>query len=296
MILMTGATGFLGGHILRALLRQNWLVRPFVRDEAKYRKLFPKGPGPFVGDLGKLRRSDFAAEKVSGLMHAAAEVWPVDRADAAGFNSTNVEGSRALLDALDRRLVNRVVLISTITVYGMPRGDINELTETRPAGDYAKSKAEQEKLFIEFGERYNIPVAVLRMSSIYGPNQYSGTVLPRFLSDARANKSLVISGPPQREQNFIYVEDAAHAAAAALEHSANGIYNIGGAEETTLAELAAAVLRVTGARSRAIERPDAAATEAYTFHFDCAKAERELGWTPRYDLESGLRATLAAES
>lgn len=295
MILLTGATGFLGRSVLPAMLRSKWLVRPMVRDKSKYKEIFPKGPGPIVSELSTLRRGDLATENVGGLVHLASEVWPVERKDAAEFTKTNVAGSKALLDAIDHRMLKRVVLVSTFSVYGEFEGSITELHKTRPENSYSRSKLAQEEIFYEFGRRYDIPVAILRMSSIYGNGQYTESVLPRFVNDALQNRTLTITGPPTRTQNFIYVEDAAAAVVAALERAASGIYNIGGPGETTLRELADTILAVTGARARAIERPTAGTGSVRPFHFEIEKAARELEWTPRYNLEDGLRAMLAAQ-
>lgn len=293
MILLTGATGFLGRHTLGTLLAHNWIVRPLVRSEAKYRDIFPRGPGPLVADLIQLKRGDLLAEKIGELVHIASEVWPVQRKNPAEFDITNIRGARALLDSLDHRAITRIVLASTFSVYGSPRGPVNEDFDARPENEYAQSKMVQENLFREYGARHDIPVAILRFTSIYGPGQNPDTVLARFFAAALQNRTLTITGPPARLQNFIYVADAASAIAAALDRSANGNFNIASESETTLRDLAATVLRVTGARARAIERPDPAEKPAPgSFHVEIGKAVRELGWRPRYDLESGLRAML----
>lgn len=293
MILLTGATGFLGRRVLRTMTGQNWIVRPLVRDEKKYRASFPGGPGPLVGDFCNFKKGDLAEERFGEFVHLASEVWPVNRTDATHFRRVNVDGSRSVLAALDPKVINVVVLASTVSVYGNMRGPIHEQCAPRPNNAYAESKREQELIFLEFGARHNIPVVILRFSSIYGPGQFPGTVLPLFLDLARSGRTLTITGSPARLQNFIYVGDAARAVANSMDKTAGGIFNIAGQKETTLRALAAAVLQTTGARARAIERPKPGEPPAESFHIETLKAARELDWTPRYDLESGLDQTLA---
>jgi nucleoside-diphosphate-sugar epimerase len=296
MILLTGSTGFLGRHVLRTLLRHNWIVRPLVRNEERYRAHFPGGPGPVSGDFCQFKRGDLATERIGELIHIASEVWPVQRQDERDFARVNVAGARALLESIDARPLKAIVLASTTAVYGAATGRIDESRPPAPAGAYAASKLEQERIFTEYGKRHGVPVAILRLSSLYGPGQHPSTVLPKFLQLAREHRTITITGPPERVQNFLYVDDAARAMACAIEHRASSIYNIGGPAEVSLRELANTVLRVTGARARAIERPSPDERPAARFHLDISKAARELGWEPRYNLEDGLRETLAATS
>ncbi|MFN0207207.1 MAG: NAD-dependent epimerase/dehydratase family protein [Planctomycetota bacterium] len=293
MILLTGATGFLGRRVLRTMAGQNWIVRPLVRDEDKYRASFPGGPGPLVGDFCNFKKGDLAEERFGEFVHLASEVWPVDRKDISQFRRVNVDGSRAILAALDPKVINIVVLASTVSVYGNMRGPIHEQCASRPNNAYAESKREQELIFLEFGARHNIPVIILRFSSIYGPGQFPGTVLPLFLDLALHDRTLTITGPPDRLQNFIFVDDAARAVALSIDKTAGGVFNIASKKETTLRTLAAAILKTTGARAHAIERSKPDAAPAESFHIETSKAERELEWSPRYDLESGLIQTLA---
>lgn len=295
MILLTGATGCLGRRVLSDMVSQNWIVRPLVRDEKKYREMHPRYPGPIVCDFRSLRRGDLMPERLSAVVHIASEVWPVDRPDPSEFFKTNVDGSHALLESLNLKILRHITLASTTAVYGSPRGPVSESLDARPDGPYAESKLRQEEIFKEFGRRHGVPVAILRYTSIYGPGQHPRTVLPQFLTAAQSNRSLIITGPPARLQNFIYVRDASRAACIAFDREASGIFNIAATQETTLATLASTILKVTGARAHTIERPDPKAAPPAFFHVEAGKAAAELDWRPRYDLEHGLRDMIAPD-
>lgn len=295
MILVTGSTGFLGRHVFAALLRGSWPVRPLVRDRERYRALFPRGPGPIEADLTALKRGDLATERITGVVHLASEVWPVERADAAAFARVNVEGSRALLEALDARRLERLVLASSLSVLGALRGTLDESARPDPKNPYAASKLEQERVFGSFAERHGVPLAILRFPSIYGPGQPRGTVLPTFLEQALARRALRVENPKQRRQAFLFVEDAVAAVLAALGSDASGTYLVSPAETTSMAELATAVAgAVREARGHEVAiRLGEERDPPQVFAVDASKAEGELGWRPRYDLGAGLRATIA---
>ena len=130
-------------------------------------------------DLTRLKRGDLATERITGLVHMASEVWPVNRGDGA-FEKANIEGTWAILEALDPSRVERLVLASTLAVHGELRGIVGEATKVAPTNAYARSKLEQERIFQDFAARRGVPLAILRFPSIYGPGQWGGTVLPTF--------------------------------------------------------------------------------------------------------------------
>lgn len=295
MILVTGATGFLGRHVFAALLGAGWPARALVRDRARYRAHFPAGPAPIEADLTRLRRGDLEQERVEGIVHLAAEVWPVERADPRAFGAVNVEGTRALLEAVDPAKLETIVVASSLAVHGPLTGRIDEKSPVHPSDAYGRSKLEQEVLARNFAARHDVKCIVLRFPSIYGADATGPTVVPRFLERARAAKTLEVKNPRGRHQSFLHVDDAATAVVAALGSDANGLYIVA-PPPVSMEALARAV---AGAAERAgLRRPAvrllAEEDAPRIFSVDASKAERELGWRPRYDLVGGLLEALRA--
>ncbi len=292
MILVTGATGFLGQRVYAALDPARGRTRALVRDVEKHRSLFPGASKPIATDLLRLRRGDLVSEQVTHVVHLASAVWPVDRGALDRYAAVNEEGTRCLLGALSSSRLRGIVLASTLAVHGTLRGIVDEETRILPGGPYARSKHSQESLVAEFGKRHGIPVAILRFSSIYGAAQFDGTVLPRFVERALSRQPLVLDGARGRVQDFLYVEDAAQATLDALRLEADGIFCIASGTSTTMRSLGEAVIHATGSATRISDKETD--PQAPHFRVDTAKAARELRWSPRYDLESGLRAMLEA--
>lgn len=296
MILVTGATGFVGSHIFGTLRRRHEGFRALARDREKYRSLFGAHGRPVHANLHDLRKGDFNEDRVTAIVHCAAEVWPVEGGDARRFDS-NIEGTRRLFDAVDHKHLEQVVLLSSFAVCGALSGTIDERTPRKPQNPYAESKAAQEELCEDFAARTGLPVAILRLPSVYGARQHPETVLPRFVEEARAGRPLILTGPPLRLQNFLYVADVVEAVDRCLDVGANGIFALGAARETTLRELADTIVKVTGSRAGVgvSKRDVASAPSAVPFHIDTAHARERLGWEPQFSLEQGLREMLAAQ-
>lgn len=286
MILITGASGFLGRHVFALGLRQGLKLCPLVRNEAKYRQLFPKGPQPLVRDLRNLEGPIVLDQPIEGLIHLASEVWPVERKESSEFAQANVQGTANLLRVLENSALKQMVVASTFSIYGKLEGKISESSPVQPAVGYAVSKWEEEALCQKFAAQKKIPCAVLRFSSIYGSGQYEKTVLPIFWNLARENQNIEITGPQGRLQNFLYVQDAAEVTLRSFERKADGIFGIGGAKETSMAELAQEVVHVLESRSQIVMRESA--DKSPSFHYEIEKAQRELNWQPRYSLAQAL--------
>jgi UDP-glucose 4-epimerase len=292
MILVTGATGFVGRHVYAALRAAEWPVKALVRNRVKFTELFPKAPPAIEADLRRLKRGDFAEARFTGLVHAAAEVWPVRRANVKDFETVNIEGTRALLEAVDRKPLEKIVLVSSLAVYGEPKGTLTELVRPNPEDPYGASKLEQERLVEAYGDRHGVKTVIVRFPSVYGPGATGLTVVPAFLERARARRTLEVTNPGRR-QSFLHVEDAAEAVRAALESEAVGLY-IAATRTVTMKRLAEAV--ANAAEAAGLRRPGIRLVDddepPRVFDVDASKAERELGWRPRYDLEAGLAQVL----
>ncbi len=277
-----------------------------------------------IADRATVRRI-FAEHRPTAVVNFAAESH-VDRSidDASEFIRTNITGCFELLEAARRawaeggeysaseRAACRFLHVSTDEVYGSlgESGAFREETPYAPNSPYAASKAAADHLVRAHHHTYGLPTLLTNCSNNYGPYQFPEKLIPLMILNAVEGRPLPIYGDGGNVRDWLHVEDHSRGILAALARGRVGEkYNLGGrAERTNLAivdaicdaleaELPAAknsALAECGAatyRDLKVHVPDRPGHDR-RYAIDDAKARRELGWAPRHDLASGLRATV----
>ena len=318
-VLVTGATGFTGGHLARSLARRGHcvrgLVRPLSRDRAE--SLAASGAEVAFGDLTDPATLAPACAGVDVVYHIAATYRTAGQRDAA-YRAVNAEGTRALLEAARGAGVTRFVHCSTGGVHGhVERPPADEDAPLAPGDVYQRSKLEGERLARAAGEEGGLEVVVARPIGIYGPGD------TRFLKMFRgiARRRFPMLGRGRVYYHLTYVDDLVEGFRLCGEtpRAAGRTYLLGGPRYTTLAELVRAIaaeLRVPPPRLRLPVWPvwlagalcEAACVplgvepplyrrrvDFFTKSraFDTARARRELGFAPAVDLAEGIRRTAA---
>ncbi len=190
--LVTGATGFIGGHLADRLLREGVHVRAFVRDPAKASQLAAQGAEIFVGDITRPATLPPALQGCQILFHAAAYVG--ESGDREAVWAVNVDGTRNVVQAAVDTGLERFVHVSSCAVYGSPqRFDIDESTPTRLKGEvYHDSKLAAEQIVFQAYREQDLPVVVARPSQVYGPGSRQFTIRPVEL--IKAGRMILIDG------------------------------------------------------------------------------------------------------
>ncbi len=310
-VLVTGGCGFIGSHLVRMILRErpNWKV-------INVDKLTYAGNLENIADLNsptesprhQFVRADiadvqainalFESEKIKAVVNLAAETH-VDRSllDSAPFLRTNVEGTRALLDAASRYGVSRFVHVSTDEVYGSLDPTDPPFTEhspLQPNSPYAASKAAADLLARAYYQSYGLPVLITRCGNNYGPYQFPEKFLPLFITNALDNQSLPLYGDGQNIRDWIHVEDHVQALLNVLEQGIPGeIYNIGAGEEHTNQRMAEWVLNIMNKPLTLIRRVKDRPGHDRRYALDATKIQSNLGWRPLIPLDEGLGATVS---
>ncbi len=311
--LVTGAAGFIGSHLVEALLAHGARVTLLDNLSAgSWSHLGGSIDHPQVHAIaGDVRDAASVAEAARGcdaIFHLAAIVG-VRRVvqDPIACIRTSTEGTQHVLDAAWQSGA-RVILASSSEVYGRSaavpfREDGERLLgpTTVPRWAYATAKALDEHLALAYGAR-GLPVVVLRYFNVYGPRLDAhgyGGVVARFLKAALAGAPLTVHGDGTQTRSFTYAADAARATALAGENQAapGHVINVGSPHETSILELASLVLQVTGSASPV---QHLAYAEAFGPAFEdpprrlpsVDKASALLGFEPTISLAQGLRLTL----
>ena len=300
-VLVTGGAGFVGSNLVRRLIAEG--SRLTILDD-----LFTGTPDNLAGLEGRynlVRGSvtdrDVVTELVSKakiVFHLAARNIIASTRNPLEDFQTNIGGTLNILLAAREYHTERIVYTSSVSVYGNPKYlPINEDDRISLLTPYAVSKYGGEGYCQAFYESYDLPVAVVRYSNVYGPwqdpgNPYCG-VIAKFIEKVKAGLPPEIHGDGQQTRDFTYVEDAVEATlTAALSPKAEGeIINIGTGIETSINSLANIVSGLYGQTCEPvhIDRRDIDNIRRRVVNIE--KIRRLLRWTPSTTLRDGLSKT-----
>jgi nucleoside-diphosphate-sugar epimerase len=319
-VLVTGATGFTGGHLARYLSARGDAVRALVRPASLERAratLAIHGIEVAPGDLADIPSLDRACEGVQTVYHIAATYREAGQPDTA-YRAINVDGTRRLLEAAERQGVRRFVHCSTGGVHGhVDPAPANEESPFNPGDIYQETKLEAEELARAFGKTHRLEVVVIRPIGIYGPDDRR--FLKMFRGLARGRFPMIGSG--QVFYHLTYIDDLVEGfrLAGTVACAAGRTYILAGPRYTTLEELVrliAAELKVAPPRVHLPVWPFWCAgwlcekicvplriepplyrrrVDFYTKSraFDTTRARAELGYDPKVDLPEGIARTVA---
>jgi UDP-glucose 4-epimerase len=240
------------------------------------------------GDLCEISTWENLPDTVTHVFHLAAVIpWTcAQRAQRSVLADNLLPTARLLERSRGWPGLKQVILSSSVSVYPAGLASLTEDTPVRPEGLYGLAKLAGEELLATLRSA-GIAVACLRYSSLYGPGQYAGTVLPTFVRNALGDGQIHVFGTGRRVQDFLHHADAARAALLALRRCADGVYNVGSGQPTSMAELARVVVDVfTGGTGQIIYHPEQPESPGYTV--DISKAIGELGFRPAAELRKGL--------
>ncbi|MFQ5709111.1 MAG: NAD-dependent epimerase/dehydratase family protein, partial [bacterium] len=314
--LVTGASGFTGGHLCRKLVEKGVAVRALVRQTSKVQQLENLGVELEIGDLTDMPSLNGTLRGVDVVFHVAA-AYRQEGISKEQFWKVNVDGTRAMLEQARDSGVKRFVHCSTVGVQGEIRNPpAKESDPYQPGDHYQQSKMEGEKLALGFFEKYDMEGVVVRPVGIYGPGDTRFLKLFKFINNGKFR----MIGDGNVLYHLTYVGDLVDGIILAGEkpEAAGHIYTLGGEDYLTLRELvemiaeildkpvpdkhlplwpiyAAAVLFESVCRPLGIEPPIyRRRLDFFTKDraFEIAKAKNELGYVPKVSLKDGLANTV----
>ena len=317
VVLVTGATGFVGSAVAKLLRERGWSVRVLARPNANRANLDPADE-LFEGDIRNRASVARALRGVRHLVHVAADyrLWARDPGE---IYRTNVDGARVMMEEAREAGVERIVYTSSVATLSTENGRLAD--ESRPLGEdeaigaYKRSKVLAERLVESMIERQNLPAIIVNPSTPIGPRDVKPTPPGRIIVEAASGRmpAFVDTG-----LNIVHVDDVARGHVAALERGRVGERYILGGDNVALSELLTEIARLVGRRPPSVRLPtglifpfaygaelmarftgrEPFATRdglrmarKYMFFTD-AKARRELGYTSRPHVE-GLADAVA---
>jgi UDP-glucose 4-epimerase len=287
---VTGGAGFIGSHVVEALVARGDNVLVLDNLSSGKRENVPDDARLEVIDVREPLDEHF--EGAEACFHLSAQVDVRAAVERPDFDAeVNVLGTIRVLEAA-RAHGMQVVLASTGgAIYGEHEGRATEETDRRPLSPYGVSKLAAEEYVAAYNRLYGTRHVSLRYANVYGPRQDpkgEAGVVAIFLGALARGEAPRIFGVGTQTRDYVYAGDVARATLAAAGHE--GVLNVGTGIETSVLELYDLCRRVAGVDVEPVMAP-ARLGELERSVLDASLAERELGWTPEVGLEEGLRRT-----
>lgn len=304
-ILVTGAAGFIGSHVVEVLLEAGFSVRAFVWYNSRNSwgwldDLAPReGLKVVSGDIRDLDSVTRAVDGCDGVFHLAALIGiPYSYESPLAYLRTNVEGTYNVLQAARMAGTPQVLVTSTSETYGsaqyVPMDESHPVVAQSP---YAASKVAADQLALSFHRSFGLPVKVVRPFNTYGPRQSARAVIPTIVAQVTAGVSPIRLGNLTPTRDLTFVTDTARGFLEVFRAPGlvGEVTNVGMNEETSVEQLVRLVARQVG---RDVEvaadpervRPDA--SEVTRLRCDNTKVLTRTAWRPAYTLERGLAETI----
>ena len=304
-ILVTGAAGFIGSHLVEELVGQGHHVRAFVRYNSRNEWGWLQALH-FLEDVevhaGDIRDYDSVKNAVRGvdiIFHLAALIGiPYSYLSPLAYIKTNIEGTYNVLQAAREEGVQRVVHTSTSEVYGTARYvPINEEHPLQAQSPYAATKIAADQIALSFHRSFDLPLVVVRPFNTFGPHQSTRAVIPTIITQVLAGNRTIRLGNLNPTRDFNYVRDTVSGmlAVGLSDLTVGQVVNIGSGKEISIGDLVELIKGIAGSefvmeQEETRVRPEGSEVERLVC--DNRRAFELTGWTPKYTLAEGLRETV----
>jgi dTDP-glucose 4,6-dehydratase len=307
-LLVTGGSGFIGSNFIQYWFKHHPEDTILNLDKLTYagnpentKEFADNKKYTFVqGDICDKDSVDLVMKDIDTVVHFAAESH-VDRSISNPdiFIKTNVLGTHVLLEAALKNKVKHFHHVSTDEVFGALALDtpdkFDEQTMYDPHSPYSASKAASDHLVRSYFHTFGLPITITNCSNNYGPKQSPEKFLPRSITELLQNKSIKIYGDGKYVRDWLHVEDHCSAIESVLLKGTIGeTYLVGGlTEDITNLALAKLLLKIMNKDATLLEFVKDRAGHDTRYAVNWNKIKNELGWTPKYSFEEGLKDTVS---
>ena len=303
-VLVTGGAGFIGSHLVRALLSRGDEVTVLDNFDDAYEPSIKMSnlaglPIELIeGDVRDRSAVEQAMRGVDAVVHLAARAGVRESlVNPAEYASVNVGGTVTLLEALRQRERIPLVFASSSSVYGeRSDGPFSEADPLGfPASPYAGSKRAAELMCHGAHLSWGQPVSMLRFFTVYGPRQRPAMAISKFIRAAQSGQLVSLFGDGSSRRDYTHVSDAVAAILAAVDTPQQcAVLNVGGGSPIQLSELVSAIEEAVGASMR-VEHIDTQLGDVSLTWADPTRIQAVLGWSPTMTLVDGIRTMLEEE-
>ncbi|MBN1850749.1 MAG: NAD-dependent epimerase/dehydratase family protein [Deltaproteobacteria bacterium] len=285
---ITGGTGFIGTHLSEILIHNSFEVRSLTSNQKIKKDL---AVTYWKGDIRDLDFMRNACKDADVIFHCAAKGNMTESFTKPFlYHDVNVNGTATVLEAARLESVKKVIFLSSAMCYGIPdEVPTSESAPISPTNPYATSKVMAERLLLDWGKYYRIPVVSLRLSLVYGPlmSKTNGTIFSILFPQRLHNLPLTVCNDGNQRRDFVHVQDVCRAALAAFEsHADQQVFNIGGGVAHTVNEL---IRLIGGSNILRVHDPRAVPDH---LELDITRAKNILRWSPEIDLNQGVQELL----
>ena len=303
--IITGACGFIGSHLAKALIARGSKVvgidnfDPFYDRKLKLANIADLDPNSFqlidcdIRDSQKMTEI-FQSDQIDSVFHIAAlaGVRPSIE-DPARYASVNIDGLVSVLDAARSANCNRIVFASSSSVYGdnkkVPFAETDPVDE--PISPYAATKRSGELICHTYSKVFGLSIACLRFFTVFGPAQRPDLAISKFMHLIASDKTIPMFGNGSTSRDYTYIDDIIQGVLAANQYTLSNkyrIFNLGGSQPVTLREMIDAVEKVVGKKAK-IEQLPMQTGDVQRTYADLTRSKAELGFDPQTTFEEGLQ-------
>ena len=307
-VLVTGGAGFVGSHLVEALLRAEQRVAIVdnlddfydpERKRANLREIARTGDVAFypadIRDAAALK-TVFEQVHPEVIIHAAARAGVRPSIEQPKlYEEVNVAGTVNLLMLARTFGVRKLVFISSSSVYGATARVpfVEDHVEMRPISPYAATKLAGELICFTYSHLYRLPVVCLRLFTVYGPRQRPDLAIHKFTALLEAGKPIPIFGDGTTSRDYTYVDDIVAGILASIDYETEfDVFNLGNSHPVGLMDLVKGLEKVTGKAAKLDLLPPQPGDVTITWA-DVSKARRLLGYDPKTPIETGLERFVA---
>lgn len=305
-VLVTGAGGFIGSHLVELLVTEGYQVRAFIRYNSRNNWGWLE-TSEIINDIeiltGDIRDYDSVSNSMKGcnaVFHLAALIGiPYSYISPKAYIETNVMGTYNVLQAAKELSLEQVLITSTSETYGtahyVPIDEQHPLVGQSP---YSASKIAADQLAISYYRSFNTPVKIVRPFNTYGPRQSARAIIPTVITQILSGRERINVGNTTPTRDLTFVKDTCSGFLEIFksEKLFGEIINIGMNNEISIKELIRLIMKIIGKEveiEEETERIRPANSEVERLWCDNTKIRRETNWSPSYDLETGLKETIS---
>ena len=281
---ITGATGFMGRHLIDRLLKDGYSVKVLVIE--KEPKL-PKRVDFVRGDLVTGAGIPKFLDGVDVLIHLAGRNLPPEEA----MVPDNVIATHNLIQEALKHPIKQIIFTSSVAVYGKDkRTKFKETDEPVPNTEYGLTKYLAEKIILYWSSVTGNSATIFRPFNVYGPGNNKGIIF-HFYSDIKKTGGVLVYGDGKQERDYLYIDDIIEAFAKALKTKKSGIFNLGSPKKYSVLDVASTFKKIMDKDLQITFNPKEQG-KVFNINQDLSLAKRELKWEAKTSFENGLKKTV----